>query len=848
MEFKRETTEDRVSEREEDVDRWLTIEPGERLVGPKDDAHEREQISRPLRRHRPPRIFALLLAAIGLVLIVGGGRLLMLGGSLYYLIAGLALALSSVLLWRRRRLGSLVYGGMLLITIIWSLWEVGFDFWALMPRLAAPLVIGLWFLTPWLKRGLGARRPSSDKFFARHPAATGAVAFIVAVLAGALLHAATTPPIDPIFQAGTTNTIASEAPVIVDEASARGDWLHYGNDQGGSRFSPLDQINRTNVEKLQVAWTYRTGLPSEDLLSGFEDTPLKVGGLLYLAAIDNDVIALDAESGKEAWRFEVNLQKGAPFLAMRGVAYFKQPETSGACAERIIANTQDARLLALDAQTGAPCQSFGSNGQVSLLTGMGEVTPGYYYVTSAPTIVRGKVVLGGWIADNQYWGEPSGVVRAFDAVTGKLAWAWDMGRPGRHDEPPPGESYTHSTPNSWAPMSADEKLGLVYVPTGNATPDFYGAQRRQFDDAYASSIVAIDALTGEVRWKFQAVHHDLWDYDTASQPTLVDIPTASGVQHALIQPTKQGEIFLLDRETGTPLADVQELGTPQGGLVPGERLSPTQPFSVGMPSFRGPDLREQDMWGVTPLDQLWCRITFKEARYNGPYTPPGFSRSLAYPGYMGGFDWGSISVDLDRHLLIANSSRFAFQNRLLARDEADRLGVKPWSGYGDSTFFGHGAQTSAAAQANTPVASTVAPFLSPLGTPCQRPPWGHLSAVDLTTHKLVWSHPLGTARDVGPFGIPTMLPIEIGTPIMGGPLTTRGGLIFIGSAQDNYLRAFDSSTGKQLWQVRLPAGGNATPMTYTSPAGRQFVVIAVGGSSIFQTKRGDYVIAYALPE
>ena len=810
-------------------------------------APQTDQIDTASLRHRRPRIFAALLAVIGFVLIVGGGRLLTLGGSLYYLVAGVAWVLSAALLWRGRRLGSLVYGGMLLGTIVWSLWEVGFDAWALLPRLVTPLVIGLWFVTPWLNRGLDARRPLRNKFFSGHPAAAGVLALIIAVGIGALLHAATTPPVDPIFQAGTTNTIASGSPFGVDEASARGEWLHYGNDQGGSRFSPLEQINRTNVEQLQVAWTYRTGLP-EGLLGGFEDTPLKVGRLLYLAAVNNDVIALDAESGKEVWRFAVNLRKGAPFLAMRGLAYYKQPETNGACAERILLNTQDARLIALDALTGELCQGFGANGQVSLLTGMGDVTPGYYYVTSAPTIVRGRVVVGGWVVDNQYWGEPSGVVRAFDGVTGKLAWAWDMGRPERHGEPPPGDSYTRSTPNSWAPMSADETLGLVYVPTGNATPDFYGGQRRPFDEAYASAIVAIDALTGEVRWKFQAVHHDLWDYDTASQPTLVDIPTARGVQHALLQPTKQGEIFLLDRETGAPLADVRELSTPQGRVVPGERLSPTQPFSVGMPSFRGPDLREQDMWGVTPLDHLWCRIAFKKARYDGPYTPPNLTTSIQYPGPAGGFDWGSISVDLDHHLLIANHSRFAFNMRLLARDEADRLGVKPWRGYGDPDYFGEGTETTVGAQAHTPVANTLWPFLSPLGTPCQRPPWGYLSAVDLTTRKLVWSHPLGTARDVGPFGIPTMLPLEIGTPSMGGPLTTRGGLTFIGAAQDNYLRAYDSSTGERLWQVRLPAGGNATPMTYTSPAGRQIVVIAAGGSSIFQTKRGDYVIAYALPE
>jgi quinoprotein glucose dehydrogenase len=799
-------------------------------------------------RHRPPRIYAFLLAGIGLVLTAGGCRLVMLGGSVYYLVAGVAWMLSGVLLWLGRRLGSLVYGSMLLGTIVWSLWEVGFDMWALLPRLLAPLVIGVWLLTPWLKRGLNGRHLMPNTFFARHPTAAGMLATIVAVAAGALLHATTTPPVDPIFQTGTTSKIAPGAPAAVDEASARGDWLHYGNDQGGSRFSPLKQINRGNVEKLQVAWAYRTGDRTDDHVGGFEATPLKIGQLLYVVTENQDAIALDADSGKEVWRFDANLQKDAPVRVMRGLAYYKQPGTSGACAERILVNTNDARLIALDAHTGAPCPGFGSNGQVSLLTGMGDVTPGYYYVTSAPTIVRGRVVLGGAIWDNQYWGEPSGVVRAFDAVTGKLAWAWDMGQPERHGEPPAGESYTRSTPNAWAPMSADEKLGLVYVPTGNATPDFYGGQRRPFDEAYASSIVALDAITGEVRWKFQAVHHDLWDYDTASQPTLVDIPTSSGVQHALIQPTKQGEIFLLDRETGVSLADVKELPVPQGGVLAGERVSPTQPFSVGMPSFRGPELRERDMWGLTPLDQLWCRCTFKETRYDGPYTPPGLRRRFIYPGETGGFDWGSIAVDLDRHLLIANSTRFAFYDRLIPRDEADRRGIKRWKGHGADAFGKGGYRDGVpAAQENTPAAVLVGQFLSPLNVPCQAPPWGLLSAVDLTTRKLLWSRPLGTYRDVGPLGIPTMVPLEVGTPMVGGSLTTRGGLTFVGAAQDDYLRAYDSTTGKRLWQGRLPAAGNATPMTYTSPRGRQFVVITAGGNSFVQTKRGDYIIAYALP-
>ena len=454
--------------------------------------------------------------------------------------------------------------------------------------------------------------------------------------------------------------------------------------------------------------------------------------------------------------------------------------------------------------------------------------------------MRGRVVLGGWVTDGQYVGEPSGVIRAFDATTGAFAWAWDMGRPDDHGLPLPDKGFTRGTPNSWAPISADEDLGLVYLPMGNATPDYYGGYRNAVDDKYSSSVVALDAETGALHWSFQTAHHDLWDYDVASQPTLVDLP--GGVK-ALLQATKRGEIFMLDRRTGTPLAGVEERAVPQGG-VQGEKLAPTQPFSIGLPSFAGPMPTEARMWGLTPFDQLWCRIKFREARFEGTMTPLGTDRpTLTYPGFLGGMDWGGVSVDLSRNLMIVNSNRVGNYNRLIPRAEADRLGIKPFSARG------HDYAGGPVAQAGTPYAVSVAPFLSPLLVPCTQPPYGMISAVDLTTKQLVWSKPFGTGQDSGPLTIPSHLPFTMGVPNIGGSVATKGGLFFIGSSQDKYLRAFETASGREVWRARLPAGGQATPMTYWSAAsGRQFVLIAAGGHGGLLTTPGDSVIAYALPK
>jgi quinoprotein glucose dehydrogenase len=388
-------------------------------------------------------------------------------------------------------------------------------------------------------------------------------------------------------------------------------------------------------------------------------------------------------------------------------------------------------------------------------------------------------------------------------------------------------------------MSADEALGLVYAPMGNATPDYWGAHRSPESEKFTSAVLALDAETGALRWLYRTVNHDVWDYDVASQPTLVDLQIGGQPVPALIQPTKRGQVFVLDRRTGRPLKPVEERKVPQGA-APGDWLAPTQPFSTGMPDFAGPELTERSMWGLTPLDQLWCRIKFRQARYEGHMTPPGLRYSITYPGYLGGIDWGGVSVDPARQVMIVNWSRMPNYTRLMPRAEADSKGIKPGPrGY---------VMGKVQAQAGTPFAVETSAFLSPLGVPCINPPYATLTAVDLRSGKVLWSEPFGEAGENGPWGVPTHLPLTMGVPAIGGSVSTRGGLVFIGASMDKTLRAVDQRTGQILWQAKLPAGGHSTPMTYISPrSGRQFVVIAAGGHGGLQSALGDAIVAYALP-
>ncbi|MDB5685628.1 MAG: glucose dehydrogenase, partial [Rhizorhabdus sp.] len=613
------------------------------------------------------------------------------------------------------------------------------------------------------------------------------------------------------------------------------------NDAGSSRYSQLGQISPANVAALEPAWVYHTGPTPAGAKASFQATPIKIGERVYLCTGYNDVIALDAETGKQVWRYQAKVNHDGVFgLSCRGVTYYKVPAATGPCAERIYTATIDARLIALDAATGTLCPGFGHNGQVDLLAGMGEVVKGYYFVTSPPQLVRGRLVLGGWVIDGQQTGEPSGVVRAFDAVTGAFSWAFDIGKPDFHGLPPAGQSFTRGTPNSWAPMSADEALGLVYIPTGNATPDYYGAHRTANDDRYASSVIALDANSGAVRWAFQTTHHDVWDYDVGSPPTLVDLP--GGVK-GLLQPTKRGEIFFLDRVTGKPIARVEERPVPQGG-VPGERLSKTQPFSAGMPMFGGPPPSEKGMWGLTPIDQLLCRIKFRAARFEGTMTPLGVGKpTVTWPGYLGGIDWGGVSVDPVRKLMFVNNTQVGNYNELISRPTANSMGLRAQTAEHMSDVGGP------APQIGVPYAAFIRPFLSPIAIPCQQPPYGMVSAVDLTTGKKVWTRRFGTSRDSGPLAHPTFQTIPMGVPNLGGSVMTKSGLTFIGAAQEHYLRAYSSTTGAELWKARLPAGAQATPATYwSSRSGRQFVVVAAGGHGAMLSGSSDTLIAFALPK
>jgi quinoprotein glucose dehydrogenase len=769
------------------------------------------------------------LALFGLALLGGGAKLLAVGGSCWYACSGAVLVVSAILLWYGNRWGSWLYGFMLAYSSVWSFWEVGLNGWALVPRLLALAVLGLWLLTPFAQRGLvSGPPPLFAKFGPRRVSAVVWICAAIALVAIALMAAG-------VIGKHPTHVNPVIAPYSSGPETARtamaGDWRNYGNDTTGTRYSELAQLNPGNVAGLRLIWSFRTGdIAKPGQHYSFEATPLKIDRLVYFCTPSGQVFALDSTTGKLNWHFAVkNGPEGAGTFACRGVSYYSAGLASGECVKRIYVTTPDAKLWSVDAVTGKPCASFGDGGAVDLLSGIGEVPDDAYAVSSPPVVTRGKIVIGSRVKDNVSTDMPSGVVRAFDAVTGQLVWAWDVGRPDRKDAPPDGETYTRSTPNAWAPLVADDALGLVYIPTGNPAVDFWGKKRRPFDERYGDSLVAVDVGTGETRWSFQVTHHDLWDNDLSSQPVLTELATAQGIQPVVIFGTKQGGIFVINRKTGEPLVPVTENPAPTSSNI-GEHLSASQPASALTVNPGPPLLTEAAMWGMTPIDQMWCRIQYRKARYAGPYTPPGTGQaSIVYPGMFGGIEWGGLAVDPVRKILIANPSAMPFLVRMapvgIPAPEGVPAGLTEMKGTGyAASYFG---------------------FLSPLKVPCMQPPWGKLYAIDLRTDKVIWERPVGTIRDIGPFGIASRLPLLIGTPQAGGTVVTRGGLIFTAATLDDTLRAYDLQTGQELWKARLPAGGQATPMTFQSDD-RQFVVIASGGHDVLGTKTGDYVLAYAL--
>jgi quinoprotein glucose dehydrogenase len=793
-----------------------------------------------------PGITGIVVALIGLVLAVLGVKLVTLGGSWYYVIAGLGLIASGVLIAIRRRVGLWLYGLVLFGTVIWAYAEVGLDGWKLMPRLFAPAILGFWICLPFVCGPLG-KTPEEQRIIKRNGwlGALGCALLATCVI-GLGYH---TSDMRYVHDADAPDAgAAATNPLVAD-----GDWRYYGRTADGDRFSPLTQITPDNVSKLKLAWEFHTGdLPSkEEMAKGrefnFEDTPTKIGNTLFVCTGHHKVFSINATTGEKNWEFDPQTDQSANiFHACRGVAYYQAPANT-VCPNRIITTTGTAKMVALDADTGKPCENFGDHGYVSLTDKMGDVPPGFHFITSQPLVINDRIILGGWIYDNQTTGEPSGVVRAYDPNTGTLAWAWDLGRSDPTAPLKEGEEYTRGTPNAWGTYTADPALGLVYLPMGNATPDYYGAKRRPFDESYSSSIVALDIATGKERWHFQTVHHDLWDFDLPIGPSLVDVKTPQGVVPALVQTTKRGEYFLLDRRDGHSLTAITEKPVPQNPL-PGDHLSATQPYP-DFPSLSPAALTEADSWGATPIDQLVCRIQFHETRFDGQFTPPTLGHYFGYPAFDGVTDWYGASIDPTRGLLITNTNYVPMRMNVLPIEEATKQGlVTPWKGWGSGQAFPKLISVANNPQYGTPYSIVIEPWLNMLDVPCFAPPWGTLTAIDLNSRKIVWQRPLGTTGGMGPFHTHAMVALPTGIFTMGGSITTAGGLVFIAGTTDDRLRAFDEKTGKELWETHLPAGGNATPMTYTGGDGKQYVAIAAGGHGALMTKRGDSILAYTLSQ
>ena len=769
------------------------------------------------------RIVVILLAALmalaGAGLAWGGGVLIAIGGSWYYLLAGLALAASGWGLFRKKSYAFPLFGMLLVATLVWALWEAGLDGWALVPRLVAPAVLGLILLLPFVRTKGGQ-------------VGVNAVRLPVLVIILTIIAAG-------VYSEPGKNDLPGASPLAA-ATNADGDWKHWGRTADGNRFSPLGEITTANVDKLQLAWSFKSDVEPFAFHS-FQATPLAADGKLFVCLDRNVVVALDQETGKQVWRYDPKPNLEGVFSPIcRGVSWFEAPAGTKDCPKRILFGEADGRMMAVDSETGQPCRSFGTDGAADLKAGFGPMEKGAYFPSSPPTIVSGLALINGWVNDGMHVNEPSGGVRAFDALTGKLRWVWDSGRPDPTKPLAPGETYIRGAPNAWAVYSAYEALGMVYLGTGVQTPDYFGMGRSPGADEYSTSIVALDVATGKPRWHFQTVHHDVWDLDVSGQPVLMDITRGGQTVPALIESTKRGQFFVLDRRTGVPIYPVTERPVSQGG-VPEERLSPTQPYSADFANVADGLLTEQQMWGATPFDQLWCRIAFRKARYDGDFTPPGVRDAIFFPGSAGGSNWGSTTVDVARGLLIANSLHMPDIGHLVPRAEADRIAAKSGEGGHASAFI--------FPQAGTPYGMARGVFLGPLGVPCKQPPYGKITAIDLNTGKVRWSKALGTAMSAGPLGIESHLPFTMGAPNLGGSIATAGGVIFIGATQDRTFRAIDTGNGKELWSFRLPAVGAAGPMTYRSAkSGRQFVVIAAGGHPALPGPAGSTVMAFALPK
>ncbi|MGM8935777.1 membrane-bound PQQ-dependent dehydrogenase, glucose/quinate/shikimate family [Pseudomonas neustonica] len=833
-------------------------------------------------------LIALLILLCALACVVGGTWLGVLGGSWFYLVLGLLLAASGLLLLAKRAVGLMVYAVALLATLAWSVWEVGFDWWALTPRGGLLFGLGVLLLIPAVRRSM--------RYKTSQIAYTGMLSLSLLVSAGVAGYALTqTQGIQGAFSEERMTAPVSEQ--VAADTVPEGEWHAYGRTAAGQRFSPLAQITPNNLGELQEVWRYHTGQIRDGADPGettYEVTPLVVDDRMYLCTPFGTVITLDPTTGEELWRFDPQLKQPptvtTQHMTCRGVSYHDagpaaeqaqavnnngmdnaarlqmsasevmdkaagvaqnvaagqamsgdaNPQVKrdvgyaggavGICRKRLFVPTSDGRLIAISAEDGSICPGFGGDdGTVNLWANMPNVTPGSYYSTSPPVVTDKVIIVGGAVNDNASTTSPSGVIRAFDIYTGDLVWNFDSKNPGSTAPIAEGDTYSENAPNSWSVSSYDPELDIVYLPMGNQSPDQFGGNRNDAVEKYSSSILALNASTGKVEWVFQTVHHDLWDYDVPAQPSLVDLNIQGQRIPALVAPTKQGEIYVLNRVTGEPVLPVTEVPVPQGAAE-GDFTAPTQPVSTI--SFNPPTLTGKDMWGATMFDQLACRIQFQQLRYEGRYTPPSEQGTLVYPGNFGTFNWGAVAIDPDRQIMFAMPVYLAFTSKLTPRDDGtSRIVTKEGEPIINENF-------------GAPYATTMGPFTSPVGLPCQAPAWGYVAGVDLTTGETRYQRVNGTVRDLAP--VP--LPFEMGVPGIGGPIVTRGGVAFLSGTLDYYVRGYDLRTGEERWKSRLPAGGQATPSTYLGADGRQYLVVVAGGHGSTGTKAGDAVIAYALPK
>ncbi len=836
----------------------------------------------------------LLLSAIVLVmgatLSVGGIWLASLGGTWGYIVLGGLLLISALLLFMRRKGGLVVYGVAILFALGWGVWEVGLYWWGLAPRGGVLVLLGLLLLLPPVVRSLVRGTTGFRNYGVEGLALAGSLA-IAACVAGLSIF---TQPYDTpgsFAQNRMAQPPHSSAGVADGDWVSYGR-TDFG--QRYSPLAQITPENVANLEVAWEyhAGDVHVDLPGTAL----ESTPLIVEDTMYLCTPQSEVIALDPVTGAERWRFKPTLAGLTPVLStyatcrgltyhdatglgwevsqapppteaeaqaliaasMRGVttkaAGVAQNIVAGTaqagdpnpiiiddspteaqpiradCLRRIFLPTRDARLIAISAETGTICPGFGgADGTVNLWIGMPNVSPTAFYSTSPPTVAGNVLVVGGSVNDNLSDALPSGAVRAFDLQTGRLVWNFDPGNPEDTSPIADGKTFTPNVPNNWSVGSYDPELNLVYLPMGIGSPDQYGGDRTENDARFGASVVALDAATGSVKWVFQTVHHDIWDYDVPAQPSLVDLEIDGQKVPALVQATKQGEIFVLNRATGKPALPVTEVPVSQTA-VPGETPAPTQP--VSKISFEPLPVTGAQMWGLSPIDQMLCRIDFAKLTYEGRFTPPSLNGTLTHPGSFGVFNWGGVAVDPARQVAFAMPVYLGFTSTLIPRpDTLDQIVSAPGYPMGNENY-------------GTPYAAVLRPFMSRIGLPCQQPPWGYVAGIDLTNGETVYQHVNGTVQDMSP--IP--LPLKTGVPGIGGPIATGGGVAFLSATVDYYVRGYALATGKELWRARLPAGGQSTPATYLGRDGRQYLVVVAGGHGYVGTKLGDAVIAYALPK